>query len=253
MIIKHRDEDLVHTMRIYEEKRLMVLDWLLEFRFSTVSILSERINQSVATSSRFFSKLIRDGYVVAFKNINMPSARCLALSKMGASFLEESGRDTKRALTQGRKLAAYTLIIHDLSVQRIVLSRLSYYQEVVWDRNISFGKHRERPDALLRVHTDATDFWSAIEFERWRKDDKRIFHNFMLNISAFRQGLYAGVLYLFQDEVDCKHYKKLFHQSVWPTYRKLAKTKTLTRKGEFEPETFPNLRERILFRHKPIF
>jgi hypothetical protein len=58
MIIKHRDEDLVHTMRIYEEKRLMVLDWLLEFRFSTVSILSERINQSVATSSSLVAILI---------------------------------------------------------------------------------------------------------------------------------------------------------------------------------------------------
>ena len=43
MRIEHRDPALTYTRAIREDKRQLVLDWLLEFQFSSVELLARRL------------------------------------------------------------------------------------------------------------------------------------------------------------------------------------------------------------------
>ena len=46
MLIEKRDTSLKYPKAIKEEKTRLVLDWLLEFRFSSIDLLAKRIGSN---------------------------------------------------------------------------------------------------------------------------------------------------------------------------------------------------------------
>ena len=66
MIVEERDLSLTHPWLVNKDKIKIVLDWLLEFHFSTIDLLAERIGQKKTNANRFFNKLISDGLVQVF-------------------------------------------------------------------------------------------------------------------------------------------------------------------------------------------
>ncbi|WP_018694131.1 hypothetical protein [Algicola sagamiensis] len=253
MIVEKRDPTLKYPPAIKDEKTRLVLDWLLEFRFSSVEILSKRIGQTPMNSNRFFNSLKKDGVLQEFKNVHTKNQRYLIMTSVGVSYLEALGRDISKAVTRVSNLGKYSHIIHDLSVQFAIVTRLHNYCEVIADKNIQFGEKGDRPDAILATEKDGRKYWSAIEFERWRKDNKRIYLTFKNHANNFANKEYTGVIYIFQQEADCKHYEKLFNESMWPTFSRTPKSGQLRKlSNDFNPDEIPKLRDRYVFQYDPI-
>ena len=57
MRIEHRDPTLKYPRAIREDKRRLVLDWLLEFQFSSVEFLAQRLGLTYHGSYKFFRSL----------------------------------------------------------------------------------------------------------------------------------------------------------------------------------------------------
>ena len=149
MRIERRDPTLTYPRAVREEKRRLVLDWLLEFQFSSVDLLAQRLGLTYQSSYKFFRSLLDDQIIQHFKSVHTNQARYLMLTKAGVDVLQVAGRDVSRAQTQTSRLNRYSHLMHDLAVQRAVLTRLAHYDEVMWDKHITLPDQDEKPDALM--------------------------------------------------------------------------------------------------------
>jgi len=252
MKVETRDTALKYPRAIKDEKIRLVLDWLLEFRFSSIDILAARLGQSSKNANRFFNSIIEQNLIMPFKNVHTKNQRYVMLTTSGASYLEAAGRDISSANTRVASLGKYSQIIHDLSVQVSVLNRLYKHQEIIWDRNIIFASEHNRPDALLYSVKESNELWSALEFERWRKDKKRIYLAFQYHVEHIKNKRYAGVHYLFESLADRNYYEKLFKEERWPQYKREKKSGSVKLLSSgFSPDSIPNLRRRFVFSHEP--
>lgn len=250
MLIEQRDTSLRYPRAIKDEKTRLVLDWLLEFRFSSIDLLSKRIGSNSVNSNRFFNSLIKDGVIQSFKNVHTKNERYVMLTRAGLSYLEVAGRDIAKATTRVQHLGRYSHIIHDMAVQYAVLNRLDQFEEVIWDRHIDLPDHQEKPDAILK---SPRGYWVALEYERWRKDTKRIYISFMNHANALSEKLYAGVFYLFDRDADFKHYQKLFNEDEWPRYKRERKSGRIKQlESPYKPDDVKNLRKCFVFLHEPV-
>ena len=93
----------------------------------------------------------------------------------------------------------------------------------------------------------------ALEYERWRKETKRIYLSFMNHARALIKRHYSGVYYLFDREPDLVYYQTLFAAPAWPEYHYNRKTGKITVAGkDFNPDSVKNLRNCFLFIHEPV-
>ena len=249
MRIERRDPTLKYPRAVREEKRRLVLDWLLEFQFSSVDLLAHRLGLTPQSSYKFFRALLDDQIIQSFKSVQAHQVRYVTLTKAGVDLLQVAGRDISKAQTQPSRLTRYSHIMHDLAVQRAVLKRLAHYDEVVWDQHINLPEQFETPDALLHA---PKNYWVAFEYERWRKEDKRIYLSFMNHVRALLKRHYSGVYYLFDREPDLVHYQTLFAAPAWPEYHYNRQTGKITPAGtHFKPDAIERLRDCFLFLHEP--
>ena len=249
MRIERRDPTLKYPRAIREDKRRLVLDWLLEFQFSSVELLARRLGLTYQGSYKFFRALLDDQIIQQFKSVYTNQARYLMLTKAGVDMLQVAGRDVSHAHTQTSRLNRYSHIMHDLAVQHAVLKRLEHYDEVIWDQHITFPDQFENPDVLLH---SPKNYWVAFEYERWRKEDKRIYLSFLNHAQALVKRHYSGVYYLFDRESDLVHYQTLFAAQAWPEYHSNRKTGNITPAGtHFQPDAIERLRDCFLFIHEP--
>lgn len=250
MLIEKRDTSLKYPKAIKEEKTRLVLDWLLEFRFSSIDLLAKRIGSNAVNANRFFNALLSDGVIQSFKNVHTKNERYVMLTSAGLAYLEVQGRDISKATTRVQHLGRYSHIIHDMAVQYAVLNRLYQFEEVIWDRHIDLPEHQEKPDVIMR---SPRGYWVALEYERWRKDTKRIYISFMNHSAALEAKLYAGVFYLFDRAADHLHYKKLFDAEEWPRYKRERKSGRIKHlDSTFKPDDVKNLRKCFVFLHEPV-
>ena len=248
MRIEHRDLTLKYPRAIREEKLRLVLDWLLEFQFSSVDLLAQRLGLTYQSSYKFFRALLDDQIIQHVKNVHTHQARYLMLTKAGVDLLQVAGRDVAHAHTQPSRLNRYSHIMHDLAAQRAVLKRLDLYDEVIWDKHITAPDQYEKPDALMH---SPKNYWVALDYERWRKEDKRIYLSFMNHARALIKRHYSGVYYLFDREPDRVYYQTLFAAQAWPEYHYNRKTGNITPAGtHFQPDTIERLRDCFLFIHE---
>ena len=247
MKIENRNFEIKNTILIRDQKIRIILDWLLEFRFSSTEILSKRISSNKINTNRFFNKLVNDGLIRCFKNVHTKNEKYLMLTSVGVSYLEGEGRDIKGAITTIKSLGKTAQIMHDLSIQNAVLkicfeNKESEYDEIIWDRNIktpSTIENSNRPDAMI---LSKKGYWVAIEMERWRKENARIFYTFNAHFKALNERFYSGVIYFFTENVDKEHYEKLFNSKEWPLYKKSEKTGKLTKlTSTLTPSSIKNL------------
>lgn len=258
MIIESRNYEIKYPKAIREDKRKLVLDWLLEFRFSSFEVLSKRIDSTVANSNRFFNQLIDEGVIQVFKNIHTNNARFVMLARPGVTLLESMGRDVGSATTRVANLGRYTQVLHDLCVQHAVLEKIQsglngfYFDRVVWDRNINVDVNQDfdRPDAILYSGDDLS---LALEYERWRKDSKRVYQSFIQHKASIERGFYSGVAFLFDKESDKKYYQKLFSEYAWPEYRRNKKTGKMYQSGTgVSVDKVSKIRKFYIFEHFPV-
>ena len=249
MRIEHRDPTLKYPRSIHDQKSRMVLDLLLEFRFSSFDLLAYRLGSTYRKSYNFFRSLLAKQLIQEVKTVATNYVRLLMLTKAGVDMLQVAGRDVRKAFTQGYKLNRYSQIMHDLAVQTVLLKRLHKFDEVIWDKNIVIPDQFEKPDAL--VHSP-DGYWLAFEYERWRKADKRIYLSFMTHTQALLNRHYQGVYYFFDQKPDGLHYSKLFAADEWPQYRYYRQTgKILLTAKRFKPDSIKNLRKAFRFLHEP--
>jgi AraC-like DNA-binding protein len=240
MKIEHRDRNLKYPSAIRQEKIRIVLDWILEFRFSSIDLLAKRLGSNSVNEHRFFNAITENGMCQLFKNIHTGNTRYLMLTKAGLSHLEILGRDTAKRRTSIINLGKYSHVLHDMAVQYAVLKRLDKFDEVIWDRHIDLPEHQGKPDVLLH---SPRGYWVALEYERWRKDSKRIYLKFYNHFQALSNQLYSGVFYLFDNETDLHHYEKLFGDSEWPRYKRDKKEGKIKMLGSvFRPDELTSSR-----------
>ena len=249
MRIEHRDPTLTSPQAIYHEKRRLLLDWLLEFRFSSYDLLARRIDSTPATAYPFFRALKQKGFVQEFVNVYTAPQRFLMLTKTGVGALDLAGRDTSSAKIHPHPLERSAHILHDLAVQAAVLTRLARYDEVIWDHHIQIPGQFEKPDALLHA---PNGYWVALEYERTRKASQRIYLSLLTHTKALRNRHYSGVYYLFDRASDRSYYQTLFAAPDWPEYHHNRKTGKITSTHrDFKPDSVQNLRRVFRFLHEP--
>lgn len=242
MIIEKRDPSLKYTKAIKQEKVRLVLDWLLEFRFSNFECLAKRIGSNKVNSNRFLNSLVSDGLLNQFQNAHTNNEKYVALTSAGLGYLESYGRDVSKAVTRTSTLKKYSQVLHDIAVQISVLDMIEGggFSEVIWDRNISFDTGGEVPDAVI---CNEKGIWFAIEVERWRKSSYRIFHKFHSHFKNIKARHYVGVNYIFFEEADLKYYKRLFDEKDWPMFDRKPKSGEMKKLSKiFKPDEVSNLR-----------
>ena len=245
MHIEHRDPTPNYPHAIREEKILLVLDWLLEFRWSSFELLATRLDMRSKTSYKLFRALVEEGLIQIFKSVPANIARCFLLTRRGATQLQEAGRDISHAHTSPAGVTHDGSIGHDLVVQAAVLRRLHQYDEVIWKHHITLPEPFEKPDVLLR---SPQGDWVALDYERQRKDDNRIYITLRNHAEAIMAKHYRGVSLLFDRPANLERYRTLFDAEAWPEYdfnRKKGKITALT--TTFKPDTVPNLRQCFVF------
>lgn len=215
MHIEHRDPTLKYPHAVREEKTLLVLDWLLEFRRSSFELLATRLGMPTQTAYKLFRALEDDGLLQAFKSVQANDARCFLLTRSSASMLQEAGRDISHAHTSLAGMTRDPEIVHDLAVQAALLRRLEHYVEVIWKPQILLPASYDKPDVLL---WSPQGVWVALDYERRRKADARIYLTFRSHAKALMHHHYRGVLLLFDRQVHLDHYRTLFDAETWPEY-----------------------------------
>ena len=145
MHIVLRDRSLKYPRAIRREKQQFVLDWLLEFRFSSLALLARRLDLRNHPPYTFFRSLLDNGLVQRFTHVQANQEKYYMLTRLGAALLHEAGRDIAHACTSPSRLTHYAPLLHDLAVQRLVLNRLSGYRIVIWDRHITLPPPYDRP------------------------------------------------------------------------------------------------------------
>ena len=245
MHIEHRDPTPNYSHAVREEKTLLVLSWLLEFRWSSFELLATRLGMRSKTSYKFFRALVEEGLIQIFKSVPANLARCFLLTRRGAIQLQDAGRDISHAHTSLTGVTHDPALAHDFDVQAAVLRRLQQYDEVLWKPQITLPEPFEKPDVLLRSPQGA---WVALDYERQRKDDSRIYITFRNHAEAIMNHHYRGVHLLFDRPADLERYRTLFDAEAWPEYdfdRK--KGKITARTTTFNPDTVPQLRQCFVF------
>ena len=116
MRIVPRNHSLRYPRAVYREKQELVLDWLLEFRFSSFALLAQRLGLTCQTSYKFFRSLRDTGLVQRFAHDHYKREQYYMLTRAGAAFLHEAGRDTANACTA--PLPPDPLLIHPARLGR---------------------------------------------------------------------------------------------------------------------------------------
>ena len=245
MYIEHPDPTLKYPHAVREEKTLRVLDWLLEFRLSSRELLTTRLGMQPKPSYKFLDALVAEGLLQAFKSVPANHARCFLLARPGAILLDEAGRDISHAHTSLAGVTRDAEIVHHLAVQAAVLRRLPQCHEVIWKHHIILPESLEKPDVLLR---SPTGVGVALDYERLRKDDSRIYITFRNHAKALMHQHYQGVVLLFDRQAHYEHYRTLFDAETWPEYDYNRKKGQITAlPTTFTPDTVPKLRQCFVF------
>lgn len=241
MIIRRRDKALNVTRAQREEKALIVLEWLSEFRASNAILLAKRLGIAVSNTHKLLGDMQEQGLVLSFENIHTRGLRLFALGQTGIQKLEAWGIDTANAVTKTSNLARKTTIIHDLCVQRLGLDLMEQYQcsEILWDKNIK-TESRVRPDLII-VKPDGNK--AAIEFDRTPKGQPHFYERLSANYESIHAGHYHAVIIAADSDATIARYKGLFDAPEWPVIRKNEEGTLVRLSATITPT--PSVRNRI--------
>ncbi len=245
MLIKIRPVNLSNIERS-KEKTTLILQWLLNYRISSIEILAAVIGLAPNGASRFFKKLIKEKLIEPIMPINYPRRGLVILGTRAAAYLEDDTRDFTADILKGRRMATKEGIHHSLQIQKAVLKHLPSAMEVVseFDLQIS-GK---RPDAL--VFKEKATF--AIELEHTIKFKKTVHLIFQQYIDMIESRQVDVVIFYFSVVKHREDYERYFKEEDWNEAKidKKKKTTKLTGSMIHIPQDHW-IRKRVLFRDLP--
>lgn len=216
MLITPRPLNLKFKVR-GQEKTKLVLAWLLEWRVSSLEILSARIGLAPTSSTRFFKMLLTRNILERIKPNKSDKRDLVILGPEGHKILGTSGIESAAELNRVRKYTKKKTLNHDLEAQKAVLKLMGQTMEIISDYNIKMeGK---RPDALLyrwnrkteKVHT------VAVEMESTAKGSKGIYEFLNTYLELIEKGGVTEVCVFLSHEDDLKTYRRYFDREMWPT------------------------------------
>ena len=245
MHIIERNPNLKYTRDIQQEKRLIVLSWLLEFQFSSPRILARLLAQPQTSTSRFFAKLLEQRFIRTFDNVHTNRERLFMLDRNGVESLMVREIDTSKACINPHVLSRSSSILHDQDVQLCIIHQLDQYTEVVCGKNRPQIDADAHPNALVK---STKGHWIALVYERYRKSSSRINHLFYRYAQGIAQGHYHGICWYFYSHKDMLFYKKIFDSDRWPVVSKNPKTgKLIPTDKDYMPAEIQHLRSRFSF------
>ncbi|WP_417536640.1 hypothetical protein [Methylophaga sp.] len=212
------------------EKRDFLIEWLLEFQYTTPKVLCAALGLERKSQGYFLLSLDKSGL---FKIVRSPMIRekVIILShsgKLQAAMLSEKAE----SYTMIESRIAHTTLIHSLSIQMAMIQRASMTRPFAfrYDKNITNIATGKRPDAIY----DHSGTLHALEVELTQKSSKRVYAGFFEQIENMKAGHYNHVEYVFPSEALMLLYKKRFDEEFWPLfYRdKHGKLKQQVRDGE---------------------
>lgn len=230
MLIKSRPADLTNVARNKEKTRL-VLEWLLEHRFSSIEFLAATLGLEPNGVSRFINQLKEDGLIESLNPKKYKKRGLVILGPRAARFLEGETRDFTADITKGRRMEYNAELHHALQIQKALLKYLPTALEIISEYNIK--KMIKRPDALVFQENSLI----AIEFEdsgKFRKTTQLIFQVY---IDMIKSGQVSEVHFHFSNVKTCENYKKWFNEIDWfeGEIRTKKKTSKLTGSTLYTP------------------
>ncbi len=237
----------------FAEKRDFVLQWLLEFHYSTAKILSRALGLQRANQSRFFVSLKKSG-LVAITTSPFIYEQIYFLSGKGKAFAHMLSEKAEAYAMTATKILA-TTTIHHLSVQCAVLTRsaltLPFDFQSEWHLDLPVAK---RPDAVLSRGKRV----EAIEVELTQKTIPRIYLGFVMHLDNMKQRHYETVEYVFADNGLMQRYQDRFLASEWPLYTankhgKISPVHNRQGKPATAHADVPEIRERFRFTTERLY
>lgn len=245
MIVTHPKSFLNNGER-YAEKIRITLPWVGNWTFSTIELLSARLNQPASSTTLFFKRLIDEGYLVRFTSDKFRRKDLVRIGAKGVEYLKENfGYDAKRYM-RSDELAAKKKIYHDYCAQVYAASLEQNYNAIFSEINIIREKGQRRPDGyfsflpsdekkikikkqnvpkkidnLPGLITTGEKFWydefapEAIEYESECKKPKVARAIFKSYFYQLIEGKVSRVHFVFPNEKFKDRYMKYFSVERW--------------------------------------
>ena len=219
-----KTEDITN-FELRDQRYTLVLQWLQEFRYSSLPILANLLDLSEVNAGktwRIFNNMLERKLVQRVRNEYGDIEPLVMADKGGKVWLELRGVDASELATWPAPLERLRTVAHDLSVQRAVLARRDRYSQVTSEKNLAAAEGGERiirPDAVLTDERDGSHI--AFEYELTRKNHGRVYQSFQAHALNIEHGRYDGVVFLFATEASRKVYEGLFKAPKWPIYEQL--------------------------------
>lgn len=202
----------------YEEKRDLLICWILEFQYTTINIFCMVMKLKRTNQSRFILSLKKSGL---FHFVKSPLHReeIIILSKLGREYSAMlSPKHESYSMTQSR-ITSSTLV-HSLQIQKSIIRRcddIKFPFNFFFEKSIHDIEVGKRPDALIDFDGTVT----ALEIELTQKNNKRIYLGFLEQIENMRQGHYANVEYVFLSDSMTRIYQNKFDAESWPKIERM--------------------------------
>jgi len=211
-VIEHR---IMSRRARHKEKRDYVVRWLLEFQYSTRSILCAAMQLTLTSQSKFFRSLKNSGLFVITRH-PLLHEELLLLSYSGKQYaaMIDPVRADRYHATATRVMSSTT--IHGLKVQAGVIARadVSIPFSFQSERLMEGIERSKRPDALI----DLDGARVALEIELTQKSTKRIYLGFLDHVENMKKSAYERVCYLFPSQALKSIYQERFDRPQWPVF-----------------------------------
>lgn len=237
--IRHRDPSLTYTKAIRDDKAIVLLAWIAEFRFTTKALAQELLGSSQPAVSRFIKTLVEAGLLRCVRSFFI-DAELLMLTSKSVDFLRSYGVFHDSVQLRSSLIARYSNVLHDLEVQRICQQLIAarkdkevQYRELSFEKNILEKEFAGfKPDAILK---NSNGQHVAIEYERWRKAKDRVYFKLRGHVINIEQERYDSVVYFCSNENDVKFYQMFMEEQSWPVFTKAKSGKMIKTTQEFFP------------------
>jgi DNA-binding MarR family transcriptional regulator len=199
------------------EKVLLVLLWLLEWRVSSIEMAAARIGLTPTACTRFFKKLLARNLIERIKIIDCDKRDLIILGPKGHKMLGTSDIAYAAEINRVRKYTKKQTIKHDLAAQKIALKMLPGAMEIISDFNVKLEE--KKPDVLVYRWNAARDEADivAVEMEATAKDRDGIFFMLHTYLKLIEEKKVDEVRFYFLTKDDMTKYLRYFNRDMWPT------------------------------------
>ncbi len=212
MLIPPRKGNLSNLAR-RDEKKQIVVDWVLNYQISSLEILSARLGVEPNATNRFFAKLIDEKILERIKNTRWDKRDLVILGPAAAGFIDPESSDLTADLMKARGLRNKKYLAHDVEAQKVALLYLPLAVEIVSENNFANPALIKKPDMVV---FDEDGDSIAIEYESTKKSPATTYYIFHQYRKMLEDKLFIKVDFYFDDVKTLNLYKNAFGKEFWP-------------------------------------